>query len=108
MMKSEQRQLLIELRSQLLSTKAKETGKSTMPYCIYTDETIENLLKAQPKTIAELTKVKGFPKDGKRVKGFGEAIIAIFNGKKIESFSLKTEGDKVEVVTKLKPITSFN
>ena len=108
MTKSEQRQLLIDLRSELLSNKAKETGKSTMPYCIYTDETIENLLKAQPKTIKELTSVKGFPAEGKRVKGFGEAIIAIFNGKKIQSFNLKRVGDKIEVTTKLKSVTSFD
>ena len=72
MNKTEQRQALLSLRSQLV-------GKMhVQPFTIYKDETVEALVKTQPKTLAELSKVKGFPKDGKRIKGFGEAIIAIF------------------------------
>lgn len=99
-----QRQLLIELRSQLIGE------KNTLPYCIYTDETIEQLLKAQPKTISELVKVKGFPAQGKRVKGFGEAVVAIFaDTEKIENFSLikgKNAGE-FEVGTKLRRVSAF-
>ena len=103
-MREKQRKLLLELRSSLI-------GKlNTMPYCIYTDEAVESLLDAQPKTIDELAKVKGFPKEGKRVKGFGEAIIAIFNNaSRIEGFTLK-EGKaagEVEVGTTLKRISAF-
>lgn len=103
-MREKQRQLLIELRSQLI---AKE---STLPYCIYTDATIDALLDAQPKSIAELVQVKGFPEKGKRVKGFGEAIVAIFNDtNRIQSFTLKegSSAEDFEVGTKLKPITAF-
>lgn len=103
-MREKQRQLLIELRSQLISKKA------TLPYCIYPDETIESLLDAQPKTLEELVQVKGFPENGKRVKGFGEAIIAVFNcPEKISGFNLKegTTADKFEVGTNLKPVTAF-
>lgn len=69
---AKQRQLLLDLRSQMVS------ALHTYPYTIYKDSDIENLLKAQPKSIAELGAVKGFPKQGKRVKGFGESIVKIF------------------------------
>lgn len=74
-MKSEQKRLLEELRSALV-------GKlHTQPFTIYSDETIERLLEVQPKTLDELAKVKGFPANGKRIKCFGKAVIAIFNQK---------------------------
>ncbi len=69
-----QRQLLEELRSQLVG------DLHTQPFTIYTDETIEDLLKAQPTSLEELSKVKGFPRDGKRIKQFGASIVAIFKG----------------------------
>ena len=103
-MRDKQRKLLLDLRSSLI-------GKlNTMPYCIYTDEAIEALLNAKPKTIDELTKVKGFPKEGKRVKGFGEAILAIFNNTdQIEGFTLNTEGkdEGMSVGTTLRRISAF-
>lgn len=69
---SKQRRLLMGLRSSLV-------GKEhTLPFTIYNDETIELLLQAQPQSLEELSQVKGFPKDGKRVKGFGESIVKIF------------------------------
>ena len=102
-MRNKQRQLLIELRSVLIAKKA------TLPYCIYTDETIEDLLDAQPKTIAELAKIKGFPEKGKRVKGFGEAVVAIFRDTdKIDSFDLEEgENSDVSVGTHLKRLSAF-
>ena len=105
-MRNKQRQLLIALRSVLIAKKA------TLPYCIYTDETIEDLLDAQPKTIAELAKIKGFPEKGKRVKGFGEAVVAIFRDTdKIDSFdyTLLEEGKNsdVSVGTHLKRLSAF-
>lgn len=103
-MRDKQRRLLLELRSSLI-------GKlNTMPYCIYTDDAIEALLDAQPKTIDELAQVKGFPKEGKRVKGFGEAILAVFNKtNQIDGFTL-SEGEtagELEVGTSLKRISAF-
>ena len=53
-MRNKQRQLLIELRSVLIAKKA------TLPYCIYTDETIEDLLDAQPKQLQSLQRLKDF------------------------------------------------
>ena len=99
-MRNKQRQLLMELRSVLIAKKA------TLPYCIYTDETIEDLLDAQPKTIAELAKIKGFPEKGKR---FGEAVVAIFRDTdKIDSFDLEEgKNSDVSVGTHLKRLSAF-
>lgn len=102
-MRNKQRQLLIELRSVLIAKKA------TLPYCIYTDKTIEDLLDAQPKTIADLAKVKGFPEKGKRVEGFGEAVVAIFvDTDQIDSFELEEgENSDISVGTCLKRLSAF-
>ena len=70
---SEQKQALINLRAQLVGT------MHVQPFTIYQDATIEALLAAKPKTLEALSKVKGFPAKGKRVQGFGEAAVAIFN-----------------------------
>ena len=51
--KSQEEQLL-QLRSQLVGV------LHTQPASVYPDETIEALLDAQPKSIGELPKVKGF------------------------------------------------
>lgn len=68
-----QRQLLLDLRSKLV-------GKlHVQPYIVYDDATIELLLKEQPKTLDALKQIKGFPEKGKRFKGFGVSICAIFN-----------------------------
>lgn len=96
----EQRRLLINLRSELVGK------KHTLPYTIYTDKTIEELLKAKPKTLEELSKVKGFPKEGKRIKGFGEAIIAIFT-KKVKNFTFKVENGEPVVETTLEKMKLF-
>ena len=103
-MRNKQRELLIQLRSVLI---AKE---NTLPYCIYTDATIEDLLDAQPKSMDALTNVKGFPKEGKRVKGFGEAIIEIFkNPNRVERFELQEGSNEsdLSVGTHLKRSTAF-
>lgn len=72
-METKQRELLNELRSTLV-------GKlHVQPYIVYDDATIERLLKMQPKTLDDLKQIKGFPEKGKRFKGFGDQIIAIFN-----------------------------
>lgn len=80
-----ERKQLEELRSNLVG------ALHTQPFTIYSDETIEDLLKARPTTIEELTKVKGFPADGKRVKCFGKAIIAIFKGEVSPAAPQQTE-----------------
>lgn len=98
-----ERELLIDLRSKLVG------AMHVQPFTIYTDETILELLKHRPKTIAELEKVKGFPKGGKRVKGFGEAVVAIFSGKKIERFEItgSAKSNDVAVNTKLQKMEVF-
>lgn len=104
-MRNKQRDLLIKLRSKLIGQ------QGVLPYCIYTDATIEDLLDAQPKSIDELVKVKGFPAKGKRVKGFGEAIVAVFtNPDKVQGFEIKSGAStgEIEVGTSLKRMSSFD
>ena len=96
-----EKELLIELRSKLVG------AMHVQPFTIYNDATIEALVQARPKTIAELEKVKGFPKGGKRITGFGEAVIAIFNDKPIQSFEVSVTGDGACVETKLKKMEAF-
>ena len=81
-----EKQLLLELRSKLVAS------MHVKPFTIYNDATIEELLRAKPASLAELEKVKGFPKNGKRIAGFGEAIVAIFAGEEIETFEIANDG----------------
>lgn len=101
-MKEKQRKMLLDLRSQLV-------GKlHTQPFTVYQDSVIEELLKAQPKTLKDLSKVKGFPEGGKRLEGFGEAVIAIFNATdKVDKFEVITKGGAPALVTKLKSLDAF-
>lgn len=96
-----ERELLIELRSVLI-------GKlNTLPFTVYDDATLERLLLARPKTIEDLTKVKGFPAKGKRVKGFGELIIKIFNDTdSIEKIEVEGTGENISV-SATKPMKLF-
>lgn len=95
-----ERDLLLELRSKLVGS------MHVQPFTIYNDATIEELLRARPKSIDELSRVKGFPKDGKRISGFGDAIIAIFSGKQIQSFEVSNDNG-FSVETKLKKMEAF-
>lgn len=99
---TKQRELLVALRAKLIG------AKHTLPFTIYSDETIEDLLKAQPVTLEELTKVKGFPANGKRVAGFGECIIKIFTSTdEVSNITVETSGDSVNVKTELKKLSLF-
>ena len=75
MANDKQRQLLLDLRSKLVSK------MHVQPYIVYDDDTIELLLQKQPKTLDDLKQIKGFPEKGKRFKGFGLSVCAIFNDK---------------------------
>ena len=70
-----EKEMLLKLRSEV----AKKSGQST--YLVPNDKEIEMLLKVRPKTIAELTALKGFPAKGKRVTAYGNALIDIFTKK---------------------------
>lgn len=101
-MRDKQKNLLLSLRSMLV-------GKlHTQPFTIYPDAVIEDLLDAQPKTLEELSQVKGFPKSGKRIQGFGEAVVAIFKDcDRIENFEVNTDGNEAIVGTKLRKLSVF-
>ena len=62
-------------------------------YSVFKDEQLEELLKRKPKTIEELSSIKGFPKDGSRVSRWGQDIIKVFQHK--DSPSGKT--NKLEI-----------
>lgn len=62
---------LIILRKEL----AKQEGIE--PYLIYTNEQLDNLLKALPKTKDELKNVKGF--GDKKIEKYGDMILSIIN-----------------------------
>lgn len=97
-----QRRLLEDLRSKLIG------DKHTLPFTIYTDETIDLLLQKQPKSLEELTQIKGFPKEGKRVKGFGEYIVQIFNDPEtIENATVVNSGNELAVSVQLKNLNCF-
>lgn len=90
-----QRKLLKELRSKLVGV------KTTLPYTIYRDADIEALVKAQPKTLDDLGKIKGFPSQGKRYKNYGESILAVFrNPSAIESFEIDETKPVAEIIVK--------
>ena len=97
-----QRQLLIDLRSQLIGS------KHTLPFTIYSDDTIEDLLEAQPMTLEQLAKVKGFPANGKRLNGFGESVVAIFtNTDSIAEINVSTDAGALKITTKLENLSVF-
>lgn len=97
-----QRKLLVELRRKLVGK------RHTLPYTIYRDEDIDSLIKAQPHTIEELEEVKGFPKGGLRIKGFGTAILEVFNNtNKVVGVDFNVNGGVPEVTIKLKKMQIF-
>ena len=101
-LRQKQEDLLLDLRSKLVG------AMHVQPFTIYTDATIDALIEAQPTSIEQLSQVKGFPSDGKRVKGFGEAIIAIFNDTNhIDSINVEGTAGKLEVSTVLKRMSAF-
>lgn len=95
MLRERQKQLLLELRSKLVGT------MHVQPYIVYDDDTIELLLKKQPKTLDELKQIKGFPEKGKRFKGFGLSVCAIFNDKDLKEIDVDTSGSITAVPRKI-------
>jgi len=84
--------------------------KQVKPYVIFNDKTFEALMLAKPKTLEELAKVKGFGGEGKRVSGWGQAIIDIFTRpEQTEDFSIELDADgDMVVTTKLQKMDAFD
>lgn len=61
------------------------------------DSEMDLLLKFKPKTIEDLGKLKGFPRNGKRVASYGQSIIDIFNGVDVKGFDVKFENENLTV-----------
>lgn len=84
-------------------------SKQVKPYAIFKDEELDRLIKVEPKTLDELATIKGFPRQGKRVTGFGQSIVDIFTKTdQVEDFRVKLDkdGDPVSE-TKLKRMSLF-
>ena len=48
------------------------------PYMVFPDSVMNMLVEKKPKTLAALSHIEGFPKDGQRMSKYGEDIISIF------------------------------
>lgn len=97
-----QRKLLKDLRSKLVG------ANKTLPYTIYRDKDIEALLKAQPKTLEDLGKIKGFPFDGIRHKNYGESILKVFTDPdSIATFELDTSKPEPVIKTVARKVYAF-
>lgn len=98
-----EKELLKKLRGHMAYKKGVE------PFRVFRDIELDLLLQARPKSIAELTKIKGFPANGKRVLGYGDAIVKIFiKTDEIKDFdiSLDKDGDPI-AKTVLRQMTAF-
>lgn len=95
-MADRKKELLLQLRSKLVS------ALHVQPYIIYDDDTIELLLKKKPKTLDDLKDIKGFPEKGKRFKGFGAQIVAIFNDTdNVGEFNVDSDGSISQLPKKM-------
>lgn len=94
------RERLKNLRSKL----TKRAGKGL--YGVFPDNLLEELVRCKPKTIQELSKIKGFPAEGKRVIGYGEAIIACIN-KDINDVQVVEKNGDLECIVYFKESNSF-
>lgn len=97
------RQKLLDLRSKLAYASKGEHSWS------FSDRELRDLLLKKPRTIEELTSIKGFPKNGKRVNSFGKQILEIFNSPdRIQDFNIHVNKQgNLEVTTVLARSNSF-
>lgn len=78
-----QKELLLKLRGKM------QRAYRVQPFKIMTDVVIDNILKAQPTTYADVHNVKGFPEGRFRDAKFGRAIATIIrNWDEIDSIEL--------------------
>lgn len=91
--KRNERELLIQLRGFLVAQ------FHVQPFKVYQDSIIDEIVKVRPHSLVELSKIKGFPENGKRVRLFGEAIVAIFRtNKNIDEIKALVKLEEVEKV----------
>ncbi len=78
-----QKELLKKLRSKM------QGAFHVQPFKIMSDEVIDNIVAAQPRTYADVKNVKGFPEGKFRNEKFGRAIATIIrNWDEIDSIEL--------------------
>lgn len=84
---------LHKLRSDL----AKKAGKGQ--YGSFNDQILIQIVMKRPKTLEELATIKGLPLNGKRVQGFGQAILDCVNKEDYESTEIKDTEDGIVLET---------
>lgn len=101
--KNKQKELLNAFRSQMSREKKIKVFK------VFTSKNIDDIIEAQPQTIEELAKIKGFPLDGMRINGYGEAIINIIkNTDSVKEISINTGANgEIAVQTSLEQLSIF-
>lgn len=81
-------ELLTKLRGRLAYS------KQCAPFYIFKDTEMELLLEWRPQTLEDLCKIKGFPKEGKRVQKWGKEIITVFRDTyNVEDFDVELDKD---------------
>ena len=91
--KSTQLNSLLMLRNSLCGQ------KHVLPYMIFTEECAKFIVEAQPRTIEELGKVKGFPANGKRIKNYGAVVLdALWKADRIECFDVSIGDESGDVI----------
>ena len=80
----EQKEKLIEYRT--LKCKERNCG----PNRVFTERDIDAIIAAQPRSLADLAKVPGFPADGRRMEQYGADIIKIMNSAVTHDSSLRS------------------
>lgn len=101
--KNKQRELLNSFRSQMSREKRIKVFK------VFTSKNIEDIIEAQPQTIEQLSKIKGFPLDGMRIRGYGEAIINIIkNTDRVSEISVDTDANgEIAIQTSMEKLGIF-
>lgn len=96
-------ELLKKLRGRLAYTSGVE------PYVIFNDQQFLEVLRVRPQTVEELSNIKGFPIEGKRIERWGQAIVDIFTKKdKIADFEISKDSEgEVIAKTVLRPMNIF-
>lgn len=101
--KAVQLNALIMLRNELCGK------KHLLPYQIYTVPCAKAVVEAQPQTLEELGRVKGFPENGQRYRKYGESILyTLRNADSIQEFVVTpSEDGEADISPVLKKMSCF-
>lgn len=101
MSEKEQIEALLKLRSKLaFEAKTKHSWS-------FSDDELKRLVIAKPRTLDALGELKGFPREGKRVKAYGQLIIDIFNGIGCDDIKVEVLSEDDIKVTPIRRSSAF-